>query len=116
MNLVEDKKRNRMHWDNVEAWMYIIHNAKQVEQRTDVDYDMEVIDWTGGNEDNCAWVDAWQPAEGPEQVASRVAAGTRRAGRIAEVQAARIVPAADPVGETTTSSGRVVRRPALLEL
>eukprot|EP00854_Cymbomonas_tetramitiformis_P011818 gene11818-13951_t len=28
---VEDKKRNHMLWDNVEAWMYIIHNAKQVE-------------------------------------------------------------------------------------
>ncbi|KAK3287575.1 hypothetical protein CYMTET_4924 [Cymbomonas tetramitiformis] len=110
--MVETKTRNRMHWDNVETWMYIIHNSKQVEKRTTIEYDQQVIAWTEGHEDNEAWQDAWQAEDNAQQQA-RVAASESRASNIARASHRRVPPVSED--QVTTSSGRVVRRPQILE-
>ncbi|KAK3239741.1 hypothetical protein CYMTET_50351 [Cymbomonas tetramitiformis] len=121
MNLVENKARNRMHWDNVESWMYIIHNSKQIEKRTSIEYDPEVISWTEGNEENVAWRDAWEPEEDDARQRQRMVAAETRASNIARGATRRVRPLTDEqvaasAEATTTASGRIVRRPAVLTL
>ncbi|KAK3278394.1 hypothetical protein CYMTET_13663 [Cymbomonas tetramitiformis] len=113
MNMVETKTRNRMHGDDVESWMHIIHNSKQVGKRTTIEYrDQQVIAWTEGHEDNEACQDAWQ-AEDDEQQQARVAASESRASNIARASHRRVLPVSED--QVITSFGRVVRGPQILE-
>ncbi|KAK3260196.1 hypothetical protein CYMTET_30832, partial [Cymbomonas tetramitiformis] len=58
MNTIEDKKRNRLKWDNVEDFMYVAHNAVEVRKRKRVRYETNAIPWADPLEENAEWEDA----------------------------------------------------------
>ncbi|KAK3278962.1 hypothetical protein CYMTET_13137 [Cymbomonas tetramitiformis] len=114
MNLIETKSRNRMHWDNVEAWVYVKHNSLQVDKRERLSFTPTVIPWTEGVEENEEWEDGWQEedlAESAECRARRISRSAARAENISQASSRRITPEHGPL---VTASGRTVTPPQVL--
>ncbi|KAK3277827.1 hypothetical protein CYMTET_14191 [Cymbomonas tetramitiformis] len=127
MNVIEDKTRNRLKWDNVESLMYVAHNVMNLRKRRKVTYEGHHTPWSEAAEENDGWQDAWREENAAEEARAAelreesIRRAAIRSSQLTLSASSRIPPVYDVQVESdsvdtdsvSTRSRRLVRRPVV---